>query len=74
MVNDLSMRDRKLRPNRTQGDGIGKEIVSDRAPHLARRIESLPGKCNDRSGSQNDGELLLALHWARLTDPPLHGH
>jgi hypothetical protein len=42
MVNDLAMRCRKLWPDRTQGDGIGKEIVSDRAPHLARRIESLP--------------------------------
>ena len=42
MVTDLSMRCPKVRPDRTQDDGIGKEIVSDRAPHLARRIESLP--------------------------------
>ena len=42
MVNDLSMRCRKVRLDRTQGDGIAEEIVSDRAPHLARRIESLP--------------------------------
>jgi hypothetical protein len=38
MVNDLSMR----WPDRPQGDGIGKEIVSDRAPQLARGIESVP--------------------------------
>ena len=31
MLTDLSMRCPKVRPDRTQDDGIGKEIVSDRA-------------------------------------------
>ena len=30
-MNNLSMRCRKVWPDRTQGDGIGEEIVSDRA-------------------------------------------
>lgn len=40
-MNDQPMHCRKVWPDRTQGDGIGKEVVSDRGPHLARRIESL---------------------------------
>jgi hypothetical protein len=43
-------------------------------PGSASYPDSTPaGKCNDRSGSQNGGESLLALHWARLADPPLRG-
>ena len=30
-MNNLSMRCRKVWPDRTQGDGIGEEFVSDRA-------------------------------------------
>jgi hypothetical protein len=58
---------------------IGFVLVSFRngrssPPGSASYPDSTPaGKGNDRSGSQNDGESLLALHWARLTDPPLRG-